>query len=416
MDRVSAVQAAALVKPGDRVFVAGCCGEPGSILDIVAARPSLWRDVRLIGAFIPGVNERDFSACGIDTTVESIFVTPGLKPGRTRGKVDLLPISYTSLWERLARPGYVDIAFAQVPPPRPDGTTSFGIAADFAPAVEKAGSRLVGLVNPAMPDPVDGPRVPADRFEALLEANTPLPEYHSGEPDAAIIEIGRRIAGLLKEGDTLQLGLGKVQTAVLSSLCERRGLRFHGGMISTPIIECLRAGTFDHVTTGVALGDAGFYRSIERLSDIAFRPVGTTHDLMELAGIPRLVSVNSVLEVDLFGQANAEMVGGRQVSGQGGLVDFVRGARRSHGGRSILALPSRTGRGRASRIVPCLGAGTPVTVARADTDIVVTEHGVAELRDLDVEERARRLVSIAHPDFREELERAWSLLAAGTRG
>ena len=411
MQDMNAAEAAALARPGDTVFVAGCCGEPKAILDAVAAEPSLWRDVRLIGSFIPGVNDRDLSALGIATQVDTIFATAGLRPGRSAGTVNLLPVSYTGLWRMVSEPGRVDIAFVQVTAPRRDGTTSFGIAVDFAPALIETGARLVGIVNPAMPDPVDGPRVPVDRFEALVRAETPLIEYDNGEPDAATAMIGQHIAALLQEGDRLQLGLGKVQTAVLRQLAGRRNLGFHGGMISTPLVERLAEGTFSRgIVTGVALGTRALYDAREVAETVAFRSVAGTHDLTALAAVPNLVAVNSVLEMDLFGQANAEMLGGRQISGQGGLVDFVRGARHSQGGRAILALPSTAGRQMRSRIVPALAEGVPATVSRGDADMVVTEYGVAKLRGIGVEERMRRLVAIAHPAFRDDLAAAWRSL------
>lgn len=419
MQDVNAARAAALARPGDTVFVAGCCGEPGAILDAVAAEPSLWRDVRLIGSFIPGVNDRDLSALGIATRVDTIFATQGLRPGQSAGPVNLLPVPYTELWRTVSEPGRVDIAFVQVTAPRRDGTTSFGISVDFAPALVEAGARLVGIVNPAMPDPLDGPRVPVDRFEALVAAETPLIVYDNGEPDAATAAIGGHIAALLQEGDRLQLGLGKVQTAVLRNLAGRRGLGFYGGMISTPLVERLAEGTFSQgVVTGVALGTPALYEARAVVESVAFRPVAGTHGLSALAAVPNLVAVNSVLEVDLFGQANAEMLGGRQISGQGGLVDFVRGARHSRGGRSILALPSTAGREMRSRIVPALAQGVPATVSRGDADMVVTEYGVAELRGTGVEERMRRLVAIAHPAFRDDLAAAWRILgeSAGRQG
>lgn len=411
MQGMNAAQATALVRPGDTVFIAGCCGEPKVVLDAVEAQPSLWQDVRVVGSFIPGVNDSDFSALGRGTQVDTIFATRGLHPVLSAGRVNLLPVSYTGLWQMLSEPGRVDIAFVQVTVPRDDGTTSFGIAVDFVPALIDAGARLVGIVNPAMPDPLDGPRVPVDRFEALVHAQTPLIEYDGGAPDAAMLAIGQHIVALLEEGDTLQLGLGKIQSAVLRQLAGRRGLGFHGGMISTPMLERLEEGTFSKgILTGVALGTKPFYRALNKIDGIAFRPVSQTHDLGALSKVPNLVSVNSVLQVDLFGQASAEMLGHRQISGQGGLVDFVRGARQSHGGRSILALPSTAGKETRSRIVPALAEGVPATVSRADVDIVVTEYGVARLRGVDVEERVHRLLAIAHPAFRDDLVRAWRAL------
>jgi acyl-CoA hydrolase len=224
------------------------------------------------------------------------------------------------------------------------------------------------------------------------------------DADATSRAIADRVIALLRPGDTLQLGLGRMQTAILAALA-RAGipdLAYHAGMIS----DAIRADTFPRgITTGVALGTRAFYG---RLADLplTIADVGQTHAPATLAALPAFVSVNSVIEVDLSGQANGEWLSGRQISGQGGMVDFVRGARASVGGRSILVLPATAAQGAKSRIVPHLDPGTPVSVARADTDIVVTEHGVAHLRDASLSERAHRLAAIAAPAFRADLMKA----------
>ncbi len=398
---ISARAAAELGRGAGRLLVAGCAGEPGAVLDAVAGQPDLWRGVRITGAFIPGVNDRPYGALAPQGSAETIFATTGLRdaPGTA-----FLPLHYTSFWERLARPGMVDLVYMTVPPPR-GGTVGFGACCDFAPAAIAAGARLVGVVNPAMPDVPDGPRLPLDRFEALCEGDGWLPELPEADPDPASLAIAGHVLGLLRPGGTLQLGLGRLQTAILRALqgSGLRGLRYHAGMISGGMEGALSQGVFDEATTGVALGDRGFYARLPDLP-LRFAPVGWTHAISTLAAVPGLVSVNSVLQVDLSGQANGEFLGGRQISGHGGMVDFLRGARLSEGGRAVLALPA-TARGGESRIVPRLDAGVPVSVARADVDLVVTEHGVADLREASLGDRARRLAAIAAPEHRDRLFR-----------
>lgn len=398
---LTAAEAASLVPVGGRAFLAGCAAEPFAILTAVREDPDLWRGVTLTGAFIPGVNESDFSALGRNTTVETIFATAGLM--RPAGCVAHLPMHYSQFWRRLGKKGIVDLVFLTVPPPGTDGTVGFGLACDFAPNPIAAGARIVGIVNPQMPDVPHGPRLPADRFAAFVEADDLLPTYAAGFIGAEVAAIAAHVVGLLRDGDTLQLGLGKVQTAVLEALTQSglTGLGFHAGMISPALLEPLRRGVFSRgVVTGVALGDAAFYAEVPNLPDIRFAPVGHTHDPVVLARTPGFVSVNSVIEMDLFGQANAEVIDGRQVSGQGGLLDFHRAARAQAGGRAVLALASTAKGGQTSRIVPRLPFGTPVSVARGDVDIVVTEHGVAHLGGLSLTERAHALISIADPRHR----------------
>lgn len=407
---VSARTAASMTEGDGRIFIAGCASEPRAILDAVDREPDLWRNQILTGTFIPGVNDRDFSAFGIDTTVESIFATKGLRPGATRGQLDLLPLHYSAQWRHLATPGHVKIAYVEIPPPRSDGTVGLGVSADFALAPVAAGARLVGVINSRMPDMANGPVLPVDRFAAFVEDDHELPVYDAGEIDPATAAIGQQVAELLAPGDTLQLGLGKVQSAVLLALGKAGagGLAFHAGMISTPMLDALDADVFSRgITTGVALGDGHFYDAVARRKDIRFAPVGYTHAQTTFSSMTRFISVNSVLEVDLHGQANGEFLGGRQISGHGGMVDFIRGAREARSGLSILALPATGGKGAVSRIVPRLAAGCPVTVARSDVDLVITELGTADLRYASTTERARRLIAIAAPAFRDELEHEW---------
>lgn len=391
-----------------RILFAGCTGEPVALVDALAVEPDLWENICITGAFIPGVNDRDYSALGQNTTVETIFTTSGLGP-KAKGRVAHLPLHYSAYWNRLARPDVVDLVMMTVPPPAADGTVGYGLACDFTPAAIGAGARLIGVINPKMPDVSYGPRLDVSRFEAMVEGDNPLPELAQPKVDDQSLAIARNVIGLIPANGTLQLGLGKLQKAVLESLAAagRYDLAFHAGMISDAVLDLVEQGGFQQgVTTGVALGGNEFYARVNRRNEIRWRPVSETHAHAVLSGLDGLVSVNSVLQVDLSGQANAEHLGGRQMSGQGGMVDFVRGARASRGGRSILALPSRAGNG-TSRIVTALPQGTPVSVARADVDIVVTEHGVAELREADLDTRAERLIAIAAPEFRSSLAQQW---------
>jgi len=403
--------AAALLPAGGRAYVGGCTAEPRALYRVVRSNPDLWQDVVLTGSFIPGVNDADLSALGRGTTVETIFSTPGLR--HPVGRVAFLPLHYSTFYHRLSRPGFIDVVYVTTPLPRADGTVGLGLAADFALAPISAGAILVALLNPGMPDVANGPRFPLARCAALVAVDEPLPVYDAGPVDPATAAIARIIVSLLRPGDRLQLGLGKVQAAVLEALpgSGLRGLGFHGGMVSTPMLGALAAGVFSAgVTTGVALGSAGFYDSIARHPDLRFAPVGETHSHAVLASLDAFVSVNSVIEIDLDGQANAEAIAGVQVSGHGGLVDFLRGARAAPNGRGILALASTARGGSVSRIVHRLAEGTPVSVARSDADIVVTEHGVAHLGGLSLARRAEILTSIADPTHREGLRRA---VAAG---
>jgi acyl-CoA hydrolase len=417
--RITAAAAADLAwaARGGRVFLAGAAALPRGVLAAAAEDPGRWQGVTLTGAFIPGANDADFSALVPQGAVETIFATVGLS--RPAGRVDLLPLSYTAFRDRLARPGFVALAYATVAPPRADGTVGLGLAADFLPAVVAGGARLVGIVNPKMPDPPGGLRLRLDRFAALVEDDADLPAFDPGPVDAVTEAIAARVVALLRPGDRLQLGLGRVQAAVFAALAAGGappGLSFHGGMIAPGILRCAAAGLFPGgITTGVALGDAAFYAAVPDLPGLCFASVEATHGFAALSALPGLVAVNSVLEIDLMGQANAEWRDGRMVGGAGGLPDFQRGARAAPGGRAVLALPATARGGQVSRIVPALDPGTPVSLPRGDIDWVVTEHGAARLSDLGEDARAEALIALAAPAFRDALAAAWAVRRRGRR-
>ncbi|MEN0000663.1 MAG: acetyl-CoA hydrolase/transferase C-terminal domain-containing protein [Pseudomonadota bacterium] len=388
------------------IFLAGACGEPTAFLDAMEEDPELGQGRVFTGVWIPGVNARDPTSANSNRRALSTFATPALAGSVASGLTDILPLHYSETYRWLAGPARVAGAVIQVPPPK-KGTIGLGVASDFTPAVMESGAPVVAQLNPAMPDTLNGPRYRIDRFSALIEAETQVLQYDVGSPNDTFRTIAGHVAELINDNDYVQFGLGKLQTSVLRALDGHRGLQLHGGMISVEFLACLETGVFASATTGVALGDDAFYRTVALDPRISFREVGFTHSATTLASLPSFVSVNSILEVDLLGQGNGEFMGREQITGHGGLVDFIRGSKASPGGRSILALPATASGGTRSRIVPRLTKDTPVTVARSDPDWIVTEFGAANMRFATVEERAQRLIAIAAPRHREELSRAW---------
>ncbi|NKC29603.1 acetyl-CoA hydrolase/transferase family protein [Falsiroseomonas selenitidurans] len=392
---------AAGLKPGLRIFIAGCGGEPLAVLEALPAYAGT-----LLAVPVAGVNRRDLSAIA---PLEAAFMTPELRPGLAAGRVRFLPLHYSEADAWLRGPAAVDMAIFRCAAPR-GGSVSLALAHDFIPGLAAAGASLVGVVDPSLPDVPDGVRLPLSRLQALVDGPSPTPLLPAEAPGEAMAVLARHAAGLVRDGDTVQAGIGSAAAAVLDALSDHRGLRCHGGMIGDAVPRLLDAGAVTQVTTGVALGSAALYDRVARETRIAFRPVSETHDAARLAATPSLVAINAAVEVDLFGQVNSEMIDGRQISGQGGVADFVRGARRSPGGRAVTALLASGRGGTVSRIVACLKPGTPVSVTRADADWVVTEHGVACLRHADLETRAQRLIGLAAPQFRDALAAAWEAL------
>ena len=408
------------VAPGARIYWPGCAGHSALFERWFEAEPELAAGRWFCGMWIPTVNRFDPTALHPQARATSFFLPSELHAGWQRGALDLLPLHYSEAWRYLGSPGRFDLVLLQVAPPDDQGRCSLSLAADFSPAVLAAlgsGAVLLAHVNPLLPRTC-GPSVPVSRIQAWVHAAEPLLQVPPEPVSPGMAQVARQVASMVRDGDTVQLGLGRLQAAVLQALKQHRGLRLHAGMVSDGLLDLADAGALaapepdrPPVMTGVALGTDALYERVADPDLVRFAPVGHTHAQATLAAIPRLVAINSALQIDLLGQAQIEMLHGRQISGVGGLLDFMRGARASPGGRALLAAPStvQAGAQKLSRVVPLLPAGS-VGVTRHDADLVVTEHGVADLRQLGVDGRAQALIAIAAPEHREGLEMAWHTL------
>lgn len=407
--QLSAAELPSLLRPGMRVYAPGLAGESGLVVEALRSQPEASAGVRYIGVWLPGINRVDYAGLHAEARSTAFFVYPDLHASFAAGRVDFLPLSYFSVYAYLRDRAAIDLALLQLSPPGENGRCSVGVANDFTPAILPKARVKVAHINPRMPRTRGAATVAIDELDYVIEGPRPL---LSDDPasDADFDAIGRHIAGILPDGATLEVGVGRVQ-GVFAAFTGKRDLALHTGAITTPVLRLVEAGAIasrDHaITTGVALGDDALYHFVAIDPRVRFAPVGWTHDIGTLRSLERFVAINSVIEVDLLGQANAETVGGRQVSSAGGITDFMRGARLSPGGFAVVALPSTARGGTVSRIVPRLDDGAPVSVARGDMEMVVTEHGVADLRDTTVDERAKALIAVAAPQFRDTLTAAW---------
>ncbi len=327
------------------------------------------------------------------------------------GLLDVVPCHYSAIPRMFARGQLpADIGLLQVSPPDADGTVSLGIGVEYVADAIAHTPVLIAEVNARMPATAGSVRIPLTRFAAVVETNRPLREAPSREADAIEIAIARNVAGLVEDGDTIQIGVGSLPNAVLEELAGHRDLGVHSGMITDGVLTLVEKGVITGsrkeidpglVVTGAALGSSTFY---DHLCDapVEFRAASYTHAPSVLSRLGSLVSINSAIEVDLLGQVGAELRRGVHIGAVGGQVDFSRAASLT-GARSIIALRS-TSVGE-STINPTLHGGV-VTTARVDVDAVVTEHGVALLTGRTVAERARRLIEVAAPQHREGLERS----------
>lgn len=404
-------------KPGLSVFVPGMSGESLVLHAALKQSPGAAEGVRFLGAHFPGINRSDYLGLHPAARQRAYFMMPGLRAGMADGRTELLPIDYPAAYRDLEAlaPG-IDLAFAQLSLPDSHGLCSFGVSGDFQPAVWARARQRIGHINPRMPRTRGTFTVRYADLDAVFEAEQDVLTYDGGTPNDAMRAHGALVASLVRDGDTLEFGVGKLQAGILSALANHRNLRVWSGMASTPVLDLLDRGVIagqDAVTIGVALGDRALYERTAKDETFFFRPVSETHDVRRIAAIPRFVAINSGVEVDLFGQVNADSMGGKLVAGVGGLPAFAAGASLSEGGRSIIALPAATDDGKHSRIVAKLSGSGLVALPRHTADVVVTEHGIADVRGLEVHARAKALISIAAPAMREGLSSAWAEISRG---
>jgi 4-hydroxybutyrate CoA-transferase len=395
-----------------RVFVHAGASLPRDFTDALSAEPERARGVEFVGAFIPGVNTFDFAVLAPDARMITTFGGSFHRKSPARERIHVLPKGYMSFVRYLAAQEF-DLAILHLAPPGANGRCSYGINQDFIPLAARQSRKLAAIINRAMPD-IDGESGPRLSDLALaIEVDTPLPEYPSSAPSPELAAIAGYAGSLINDGDTIQIGIGKVQSAIVRALHAHRDIGVHSGMIDDAIAELAEKGVitgrkkaFDKemIITGMVFGTRGTYEFC-RHPQVKFRAADYTHAPNVLGEIKNFVAINSAVEVDLFGQVNAELVHGGLVSGSGGFHDFMIGARLSPHGHSIVALPS-TGGG-ASRIVARLCEPGIVTGLRSDADIFVTEHGVAKVRDLAQDARAEALIQIAAPEHRGALTDQW---------
>jgi acyl-CoA hydrolase len=328
-----------------------------------------------------------------------------------QGRLTIIPCHYSALPRLFAeRLLPSDVGMVQVSPPDSDGMCSLGTGADYAADAVRHTDVLLAEINRRMPVTSGTERIPVGRFAATIETDRPLAEAPVKAADDVEQAIAANVAELIADGDTIQMGVGSLPSAVVERLTGHRDLGCHSGTITDAVLRLIDAGVLTGarkeidpgvVVTGSALGTTALYERLPLLP-VAFRPASYTHAPAVLAELRSLVSINSAVEVDLTGQVGAEIRHGTYVGGIGGQVDFTRAAALT-GARSIITLRALS-RGD-SAVVPSLAAGV-VTTSRADVDIVVTEYGAARLRGCDITERARRLIAIAAPQHRERLERS----------
>ncbi|MCC6828392.1 MAG: hypothetical protein IT550_09210 [Novosphingobium sp.] len=403
--RIKADELASVLPPGGLTLVSSCSAESDLLASMVAEAGNALADMRFSGIFVPGLN-RHVWAGSRTSRVLTFFQTPQLREAADR--VDFLPLCYgqiTALYAAQAP----QAALFMCSPPDENGMCSFGTETAFVPDFWRSAAVRIAHVNPAMPRTAGDPGIPFGELTAFIEQDQILKGTPADPPDAVSRAIARHAAPFIGDGATLQTGLGKVPDAVLDALHDRRNLRLHTGLAGDGALRLVRSGAMASgasALVGVAIGSPELY---DGLNDphFQFRPVSVTHDLRVAGAAEHFVTVNSALEIDLFGQVYSEIGPKGAMSGPGGASDFAAAARLSPRGLRMVCLPADAAKGTLSRIIDPAAARGPASLSRLDTDIVVTEHGAADLRNKGHDARAEALIAIAAPPFRDALADGW---------
>jgi acyl-CoA hydrolase len=393
-----------LLPRGGLTLVQGCSAESVLLADALCERGAEIGPMTFTGIFVPGLNRTNWLA-NPNCRIETFFMTPELR--RAGNAVTFLPLCYSDILSHLRRSD-ITAAILMVSPPDRNGMCSFGPVVDFLAELWPQIPVRIAHINPAMPRTFGHPGIPFHELTGVIERDVPLLAAADETGSAAAGMIARHLAGLIPDRATLQTGLGKIPAAMLRELTGHRALKIHSGLIGDAVLDLQAAGALASgvsVTAGVAIGTPRLYQAIAA-PGYEFHPVSHTHALPVIARLQNFHAINSALSVDLYGQAYSELTPSGWMSGPGGVLEFARGAKAA-GGVRIIVLPAGTKDDRTSRIILPEAARGPVSLGRMDVDIVVTEHGAADLRNLDYARRAQALIRIAAPAFRESLASGW---------
>jgi acyl-CoA hydrolase len=411
----TADEALAVVRSGQRVYVHNGCSEPVPLVEALTRRGGELRGVQVIHMATMGVAPYCAPEFEGHFRPSALFMGANVREAVQQGRADYIPIFLSEI-EGLFRSGAIaiDVCLLQCAPPDAHGYLNLGPSTDISLAVVDASRHVIVEINDQVPRTYGETALHIDKVHAFVETSHPLVEYRSPELKEVHRAIARRIANLVPDGATIQSGIGGLPEAVLGLLGGHNDLGFHSEMIPEPAIDLIEAGVLTcrrktlhpgKLVAGFVLGSKRLFDFIDRNPMFEFHNTAYVNDPFVIARNDRMVALNSAIEVDLSGQVCSDSVGHLPYSGIGGQVDFLRGAARSQGGVPIIALPSTAKGGAVSRIVPTLKLGAGVVTSRGDVHYVVTEQGVAYLHGKTLRQRAEAMIRVAHPDFREGLER-----------
>ncbi len=410
---VSPKEAFSIIQSGMRVFVHGSVCTPTYMLHELAKESPRLKDVELVSITLKGEIEVEKPEYQQSFHINSLFVSAPIRAAVAEGRADFVPVFLSDipdLFKNKILP--LDVAIVQVSPPDKHGYCSLGLSVDIARAAVDSSKQIIAMINPSMPRTHGDGMIHTDRFTKMVLHDSPIiEESYADKIGKTEMIIGKNIANLIEDGSTLQMGIGTIPDAALMFLTGHKNLGIHTEMLSDGIINLVESDVINNKckaihpnksVTSFAIGSKKLYDYLNDNPAFAFLDIDYVNDPHVIRRNPKVIAINSAIEVDLTGQVCADSIGELQFSGIGGQMDFMRGAALSNGGKPIIALNSRTNKG-VARIVPHLKEGAGVVTTRGHVHYVVTEYGVAFLFGKNLRQRAKLLIDIAHPDDRENL-------------
>ncbi|MGJ8548590.1 acetyl-CoA hydrolase/transferase family protein [Winogradskyella wichelsiae] len=413
---VTAEEALRVVKSNDRVYIQAAAAAPQSLVKALSARHEELRNVEVCHLHTEGVAPYADPKYRDSFHVNSFFIGKNVRHTLKAGNGSYTPVFLSEL-PRLFQQRILDIDVVLIHVSVPDrhGYCSLGVSVEATLAAIDNAKIVIAQVNPQMPRTHGAGILHVSEIDYFVEVDETLPEHHMAEPSAIESEIGNHVASLIEDRSTLQMGIGSIPNAVLTRLTNHKDLGLHTEMFSDGVIDLILSnvitGNYKKINRGRALstfliGSKRLYDYVDDNPFVEMRASNYTNNTAYIKQNPKMVAINSAIEIDLTGQVCADSIGSNMYSGVGGQMDFIRGASLSQGGKAIIALPSVTKSG-ISRIVPVLKPGAGVVTSRAHVHYVVTEYGIANLYGKTIQNRAKALVEIAHPDHREAIDRAY---------
>lgn len=400
------------IKDGDKVVMSFGCGEPRAIVRAMRENYKSYHNVEVINMLLLGETPWIDEEVRGHFSYNSFFASATNRRAISQGAADFTSCYLSEVPMVLREITKPRVAVMSVAPPDNDGYVSLGTNCDYIETTISHCEVVIGQVNEKMPYTYGKTRKHISEFTCFVGCNEELPVVPAPPITEVERQIGRNCASLINDGDTIQLGIGGIPNAICEELKCKKDLGLHSEMVGDGVIDLIKSGVINNskktinrgkTILGFAFGTEKLFDFLDGNRDVEMTPMDYVNNPFIIAQHDNMISINSCIEIDLMGQVVSDTIGLNQFSGVGGQVDFVRGATMSRGGKSIIAMPSSAKGGTISKIVPKITDYSAVTTTRNDVNYVVTEYGIAQLKGRTMKERARALINIAHPNFRDEL-------------